>query len=42
MFNKGIKDNQITLKGDGSKQPNAENSTEENRQKNRCAELRFY
>lgn len=42
LFNKGIKFNRITLKGDGSTQPNAENNTEENRQKNRRAELRFY
>lgn len=42
LFNKGIKNDRILLKGDGSKQPNTGNDTEENRQKNRRAELRFY
>ena len=42
LFNKGIKDKRITLRGDDSKQANAGNDTEENRQKNRRAELRFY
>jgi outer membrane protein OmpA-like peptidoglycan-associated protein len=42
LFNKGIKDSRILLKGDGSTQPNVGNDTEENRQKNRRAELRFY
>lgn len=42
LYNKGIKEHRITLKGDGSKQPNSGNDTEESRQKNRRAELRFY
>lgn len=40
LFNKGIKDNRIKLKGDGGKK--AENDTEDARQRNRRAELRFY
>ena len=42
LHNKGIKEHRITVKGDGSKQPNSGNDTEESRQKNRRAELRFY
>jgi outer membrane protein OmpA-like peptidoglycan-associated protein len=42
LYNKGIKEHRIMLKGDGSKQPNSGNDTEESRQKNRRAELRFY
>lgn len=40
LFNKGIKDNRIKLKGDGGKK--ADNDTEEAKQRNRRAELRFY
>lgn len=40
LFNKGIKDNRIKLKGDGGKK--AESDTEDARQQNRRAELRFY
>lgn len=40
LFNKGIKDNRIKLKGDGGKK--ADNDTEDSRQRNRRAELRFY
>ncbi len=40
LFNKGVKDNRIKLKGDGGKK--AENDTEDARQRNRRAELRFY
>lgn len=40
LFNKGIKDNRIKLKGDGGKK--AETDTEDARQQNRRAELRFY
>lgn len=40
LFNKGIKDNRIKLKGDGGKK--AESDTEDARQRNRRAELRFY
>ncbi|CAH0997577.1 Peptidoglycan-associated lipoprotein [Emticicia aquatica] len=42
LFNKGIKDSRIKLKGNGSNDPNSSNDNEENRQKNRRAELRFY
>ncbi|MFN3489423.1 MAG: OmpA family protein [Emticicia sp.] len=40
LFNKGIKDNRIKLKGDGGKK--ADSDTEDSRQLNRRAELRFY
>lgn len=40
LFNKGVKDNRIKLKGDGGKK--ADSDTEEARQRNRRAELRFY
>ncbi|GAB2629247.1 hypothetical protein GCM10027035_24160 [Emticicia sediminis] len=40
LFNKGIKDNRIKLKGDGGKK--ADSDTEDARQRNRRAELRFY
>lgn len=40
LFNKGIKDNRIKLKGDGGKK--ADSDTEEAKQRNRRAELRFY
>lgn len=42
LFNKGIKSDRVLLKGNGSQAPNTGNDTEENRQKNRRAELRFY
>ncbi len=42
LYNKGIKTHRIILQGSGSKAPNTGNDTEENRQKNRRAELRFY
>lgn len=42
LYNKGIKEHRIKIKGDGSKQPNSGNDTEDSRQKNRRAELRFY
>ncbi len=42
LFNKGIKMDRILPKGNGSKEPSSTNETEENRQKNRRAELRFY
>ncbi len=40
LFNKGIKDNRIKLKGNGGKK--ADSDTEDARQRNRRAELRFY
>lgn len=40
LFNKGINDKRIKLKGDGGKQ--ADSDTEEARQRNRRVELRFY
>ncbi len=42
LYNKGIKTHRIILHGNGSKAPSTGNDTEENRQKNRRAELRFY
>lgn len=40
LFNKGIKDNRIKIKGDGGKK--ADSDTEDSRQRNRRAELKFY
>jgi outer membrane protein OmpA-like peptidoglycan-associated protein len=42
LFNKGIKDTRISIKGDGSSKPIIENNTEENRSKNRRVEIRLY
>jgi outer membrane protein OmpA-like peptidoglycan-associated protein len=42
LFNKGIKDNRISIKGDGSAKPIIENNTEENRSKNRRVEIKLY
>ena len=42
LYNKGIQTDRIKLKGDGGKTPITDNDTEDNRQKNRRAELRFY
>ncbi len=42
LFNKGIKENRISIKGNGSTEPKTSNDTEENRTQNRRAELRFY
>lgn len=42
LFNKGIKDARISIKGDGSSKPIIENNNEENRSKNRRVEIRLY
>ncbi len=42
LFNKGIKTDRISVKGDGSTKPKTENNTEENRSQNRRVEIRLY
>jgi outer membrane protein OmpA-like peptidoglycan-associated protein len=42
LFNKGVKTDRILLKGNGNQNSSTSNETEENRQKNRRAELRFF
>lgn len=42
LFNKGIKDTRISIKGDGSTKPIIENNSEENRSKNRRVEIKLY
>lgn len=42
LFNKGVKTDRILLKGNANQSPSTSNETEENRQKNRRAELRFF